>query len=135
MNIFLARTEKIRQVGYDPNIRVIDHHEFFYRAAGKIVCVIDPEAYVFHCHNHFEKEDYPFLERYNVNRTENSKFMAFLKAIIPNKNQSRVVCYKFDRNYKYIGKTTLPKDVSIENVLRLHRNGTLKDFHYSKKFE
>ncbi len=84
---------------------------------------------------HFEKEDYPFLERYNVNRTENSKFMAFLKAIIPNKNQSRVVCYKFDRNYKYIGKTTLPKDVSIENVLRLHRNGTLKDFHYSKKFE
>ena len=58
INVFLARTEKIRQVGYDPNIRVLDHHEFFYRAAGKIVCVIDPDAYVLHCHNRFEKEEY-----------------------------------------------------------------------------
>ncbi len=56
-NIFLARTDRLRSVGYDPNIHLIDHHEFFYRAAGQIVCVQDPLSYVLHCHNHFEKTD------------------------------------------------------------------------------
>ncbi|MBR4751538.1 MAG: glycosyltransferase [Thermoguttaceae bacterium] len=55
-NCFLVRTAKLRQVGYDPNIRMIDHHEFFYRAAGVIVSVNDPHAYVFHCHNRFDRE-------------------------------------------------------------------------------
>lgn len=55
-NTYLARTKKVREVGYDPNIRMIDHHEFFYRAAGKIVSVQDPHSYVMHCHNRFEKE-------------------------------------------------------------------------------
>ena len=56
-NIFVARTDMLRKVGYDPNIYLIDHHEFFYRAAGQIVCVQDPHSYVLHCHNHFEKGD------------------------------------------------------------------------------
>lgn len=55
-NCFLARTEKLREVGYDPNIRMIDHHEFFYRAAGVLVCVQDPHAYVYHYHNRFDRE-------------------------------------------------------------------------------
>ncbi len=54
-NVFLARTDKLRMVGYDPNIRMIDHHEFFYRAAGQIVCVQDPHSFVMHCHNRFDR--------------------------------------------------------------------------------
>lgn len=84
---------------------------------------------------HLEKENFSFLERYNINRIDNNKLMAFLKAIVPNKNQSRVVCYKFDRNYRYVGKTSLARDVSIENILILHRNGILKEFSYSKDFK
>ena len=57
-NCFIARTEKIRLIGYDENIRINEHHEFFYRAAGKMVCVLDPEAYIMHCHNLFEKKEY-----------------------------------------------------------------------------
>ena len=57
-NVFLARTDSLRKVGYDPNIRMIDHHEFFFRAAGRIVCVQDAHAYVMHCHNLFEKSSY-----------------------------------------------------------------------------
>ncbi len=57
-NCFLARTEKIRLVGYDPNIRIIDHQEFFSRASEQMVCVLDPEAYIMHCHNLFEKPEY-----------------------------------------------------------------------------
>ena len=54
-NIFIARTESIRSVGYDDNIRMIDHNEFFYRAAGILVCVLDPTAYVLHCHDRFNR--------------------------------------------------------------------------------
>ena len=57
-NCFLARTEKMKMIGYDPNIRVIDHDDFFYRAAGMIVTVLDPDAYIMHCHNRFERADY-----------------------------------------------------------------------------
>ena len=56
VNVFLARTESLRKVGYDPNIRMIDHHEFFFRAAGQIVCVQDAHCCVMHCHNRFEKD-------------------------------------------------------------------------------
>lgn len=55
-NTFLARTDKLRLVGYDPNIRMIDHQEFFYRAAGVIVSVQCSDAYVLHQHNRFDKE-------------------------------------------------------------------------------
>lgn len=53
-NVFVARTEKVKEVGYDDNIRMIDHNEFFYRAAGNLVSVVDPNAFVFHYHNRFD---------------------------------------------------------------------------------
>ena len=53
-NIYLARTESIRKVGYDPNIRMIDHHEFFYRAAGVLVTVGATDCFVFHRHDPYD---------------------------------------------------------------------------------
>lgn len=55
-NIFIARTQDIRQIGWDDNIRMIDHNEFFYRAAGQIVSVMAPKAVIFHRHNYFHSE-------------------------------------------------------------------------------
>lgn len=63
-NCYVARTEKIREVGYDPNIRMIDHHEFFYRAAGKIVSVMDPNAYMVTYQNRFDREYRKFRNDY-----------------------------------------------------------------------
>ena len=57
-NVYLVRSKGLRKVGYDANIRMIDHHEFFYRAAGKLVSVMDSEAYILHCHNWFELREY-----------------------------------------------------------------------------
>lgn len=54
-NIYLARTDKIREVGFDPKIRVIDHHEFFWRAAGVITSAVALDTVVFHRHNPYEK--------------------------------------------------------------------------------
>lgn len=45
---------KIKEIGWDDNIRMIDHHEFFLRAAGNIVSVMNPNTAVFHIHNPFD---------------------------------------------------------------------------------
>ena len=54
-NVFVAKTEKVKLVGYDPNIHILDHYDFFYRAAGQMVCVQDSHSCVMHCHNRFDK--------------------------------------------------------------------------------
>lgn len=63
-NIFLARTEEYKSLGYDNNIRMIDHHEFFYRAAGVLVASTDIDAFVFHYHNPFDKKYMAFRSDY-----------------------------------------------------------------------
>ena len=62
-NIFIARTDKYRNLGYDDNIRMIDHHEFFFRAAGNIVSVLDHSCFVAHIHS-------PFDHAYQVYRND-----------------------------------------------------------------
>ena len=54
-NVFLTRTEAYRSIGYDDNIHLFDHHEFFYRAAGRLVSAMDVSASVFHNHNRFDR--------------------------------------------------------------------------------
>ncbi len=39
-NLYVARTEKVRQISRDENIRIMDHQDFFWRAAGNLVSVI-----------------------------------------------------------------------------------------------
>lgn len=63
-NLFLARTDKFKSVGYDDNIRMIDHNEFFVRAAGNIVSAMDVSAFVFHYHNPFDMKYKPYREDY-----------------------------------------------------------------------
>ena len=55
-NIYLARRDSIRKVGYDKNIRMIDHHDFFVRAAGELVTVGALDSFVFHRHDPFDQE-------------------------------------------------------------------------------
>lgn len=62
-NVFVARTDKIREIGYDDHIRMIDHNEFFYRAAGKLVAVMDVSAWTYHSHNRYDRN-------YTVFRTD-----------------------------------------------------------------
>lgn len=82
-NNLLARTESIRKVGWDDNIRMIDHHDFFFRAAGVLVSVISTNSVVFHNHNFFSpnynrfrndwKGDAQYIRRTRYsNRTKNN---------------------------------------------------------------
>lgn len=64
-NIFIARTDALRKVGYDKNIRMIDHHEFFLRASGEIVSVFDKNSFVFHRHNFLDKNYLKYRSDYH----------------------------------------------------------------------
>ena len=63
-NLFLVRTEPYKRLGYDDRIRMIDHHEFFMRAAGNIVSAMDISASVFHYHNPFDAHYSPYRSDY-----------------------------------------------------------------------
>lgn len=55
-NVFIARTEKYQELGYDDNIRMIDHFEFFFRAAGNLVSVLSLGSYALHYHNPYNRK-------------------------------------------------------------------------------
>ncbi|MCD8159303.1 MAG: glycosyltransferase [Clostridiales bacterium] len=55
LNCFLARTDSIRKIGWDDNIRMWDHHDFFFRAAGILVSVLAKGTALFHYHNFFDR--------------------------------------------------------------------------------
>lgn len=67
-NVFIARTEKMQAIGYDDHIRMLDHNEFFYRAAGNLVCVANPSTFVFHYHNIFDAKYQAYRSDVNGDR-------------------------------------------------------------------
>lgn len=71
-NIFIARTEKVREIGYDDRIRMIDHNDFFYRAAGRMVSVLAKDCYVFHDHNRFNRA----YQRYRMDVEGDRRYIA-----------------------------------------------------------
>jgi hypothetical protein len=56
-NFYIARTEGLRRVGWDPRIKRLDHADFFTRAKGVLTSVIDPEMKILHAQT-------PYLESY-----------------------------------------------------------------------
>ena len=88
-NRFLARTESIRQVGWDDNIRMIDHHDFFFRAAGVLVSAVSTASIVFHNHNYFS----PKYNRYRFDWKRDAMYIRRTRygsrvknAVVPNTN-------------------------------------------------
>jgi glycosyltransferase involved in cell wall biosynthesis len=55
MNFYVARTDRLRLVGWDPALRRIDHADFFTRALGVLVSVFDPELQAFHAQTPFDR--------------------------------------------------------------------------------
>ncbi|MEE4263348.1 MAG: glycosyltransferase [Desulfobacteraceae bacterium] len=54
-NFFVARTEKLREVGWDPQLKRLDHADFYTRAYGRLVTVFDPEIELLHTPTHFDQ--------------------------------------------------------------------------------
>jgi glycosyltransferase involved in cell wall biosynthesis len=72
-NFYVARTERLRLVGWDAALRRIDHADFFTRALGVLVSVFDRELRALHAQT-------PFDASYMAHRTDVAHDMALLAA-------------------------------------------------------
>jgi glycosyltransferase involved in cell wall biosynthesis len=53
-NFYIGKTEKIKKVGWDNQLKRIDHEDFFTRAVGVLTCVQDKSFKVLHDPTHFD---------------------------------------------------------------------------------
>lgn len=70
-NLYIARTEKVRSIGWDEHLRMMDHQDFFWRAAGNLVTVIALGTAVFHYHNPFQRH----YQKYRQDVEEDKKYI------------------------------------------------------------
>jgi len=54
-NFFVARTESLRSVGWDIELKRLDHADFYTRARGKLTTVFDPCVELLHDQTHFDQ--------------------------------------------------------------------------------
>jgi glycosyltransferase involved in cell wall biosynthesis len=55
-NFFVGRTERIRQVGWDPELRRVEHRDFFTRARGVLTSVFNSEFRCLHAKGYFDAD-------------------------------------------------------------------------------
>ncbi len=53
--VFIGRTDRLREVPYDENIRMVDHRDFFSSASGRLVFVQAPGLVAFHARTPFDR--------------------------------------------------------------------------------
>lgn len=85
-NIFLVRTEAYRSVGYDDNIRMIDHQDFFFRAAGNLVSVLDESSFVLHYHNRLNR----YYQRFREDVEGDRRYIRWKYSVMLHEMQKRV---------------------------------------------
>ncbi len=69
--VYVARTDRLREVPYDENIRMVDHRDFFSSASGRLVFVSAPQLVAFHART-------PFDQKYTSYRDDVAKDLAYL---------------------------------------------------------
>lgn len=69
--LYLARTASIQRVRWNENIRMVDHNDFFSRASGVLVCVLDPGMRAYHART-------PFNAFYTQHREDVDPDLAYL---------------------------------------------------------
>jgi glycosyltransferase involved in cell wall biosynthesis len=72
--VFLGRTEPVRAVGWDENLRMVDHKDFFSRACGHLLVVQDAAVQVLHARA-------PFSTRYAPHRNDTAADLAYLQRV------------------------------------------------------
>jgi len=72
-NFYVARTDRLRLVGWTPELKRIDHADFFTRALGVLVTVFDPSLRCLHAQT-------PFDAHYMAHRTDDHADRAILAA-------------------------------------------------------
>jgi hypothetical protein len=71
-NFFVGRTASVRRVGWDPELKLVEHADFFERARGVLGVALDPALAVLHAQT-------PFDAPYMAKRTDVARYHALLK--------------------------------------------------------
>lgn len=61
-NFYIARTASLRKIGWDENLKRLDHADFFTRARGKLLTAYYPQLQVLHAQNLFDDKYQRFRE-------------------------------------------------------------------------
>jgi beta-1,4-N-acetylgalactosaminyltransferase 2 len=64
--VYLARTDRLREVPYDEKVRMVDHRDFFTSASGRLVFVSDPQLVAFHARTPFDATYVSYREDVNA---------------------------------------------------------------------
>jgi glycosyltransferase involved in cell wall biosynthesis len=67
-NFYIARTESIKQIGWDERLKRLDHADFFTRAKGKLVTVFNPGFRVLHAQTPYRRTYMRFRKDYEADR-------------------------------------------------------------------
>jgi hypothetical protein len=70
-NFFVGRTARVREVGWDPELKLVEHADFFERARGVLTIVFDPSLAVLHAKA-------PFDAAYAAHREDVARYHALL---------------------------------------------------------
>jgi len=54
-NFYIARTDSLKKVGWDPRIKRLDHADFFTRAKGVLLTVYNPDLKILHAQTPFDE--------------------------------------------------------------------------------
>jgi glycosyltransferase involved in cell wall biosynthesis len=66
LNFFMAKTESIRNIGWDNDLKLVEHTDFFLRAKDKLRVTQTGEITINHWKNNNERHDYDkYRNRYN----------------------------------------------------------------------
>ena len=63
-NFFIARTDRLRLVGWDTNLQLLDHADFFTQAKGVLTTVYNKDLRCFHARTPFDKEYMSYRNNY-----------------------------------------------------------------------
>lgn len=55
-NFFIARTDRLKLIEWDPALRLLEHADFFTRAKGVLTTVYDPDFKVLHAQTRFDRK-------------------------------------------------------------------------------
>lgn len=67
-NFFIARTERLAQVGWDSRLKRLDHLDFFTRADGVLCSVFDPSLRCLHAKSPFDRNYMQYRDSYQADR-------------------------------------------------------------------
>ncbi len=80
-NFFVARTERVRAVGWDEQLKLVEHADFFGRALGRLEVVFDARLSILHAKTPFDRE-------YMARRTDVERYQALLRLKWPGRSKS-----------------------------------------------